>query len=95
MNFPSTRPTLASEINVSEYQIMQVPLMLLNLLMHLALHLRHMTLMDHHAGMVIIWERGRNTRSTNLIVNTSLSLGLASLLKPPENVLLQILVIYR
>jgi hypothetical protein len=46
------------------------------------------TLLDHYLNfcMVIAGKSGRKTRSTNLIVNTSLSLGLASLLKkPPGN----------
>jgi hypothetical protein len=90
MNFHHSS-TLASEINVSVSDKAKVLLMLLNLLMHLALHHRH--LMDHYLNfcMVITGKSGRKTRSTKRIVNTSLSLGLASLLKKPqENVLLQI-----
>jgi hypothetical protein len=82
MNFPSTRPTLA-EINVSKGISDNGALMLLNLLMHLALHLRHKTLIGSSLALQHGNHLGKGrTRSTNLIVNTSLSLGLA-LKKPP------------
>jgi hypothetical protein len=83
-------PTLASEINVSNgISDKAKQLMLLNLLMHLALHHRHETLIESlpelHGNQ---GKSGRKTRSTKRIV-LRYHLVASLLKKPPGNVLLQ------
>jgi hypothetical protein len=56
--FSVDRPTLASEINVSNgISDKAKQLMLLNLLMHLALHLHHKTLIESYLNFMVIREK--------------------------------------